>query len=91
MMVQAVVVFYGLAFAAFMYSPLSQGLLLVSITRALIWRRIVRGGIISIDKGQFEAAHSIGNDARPDDDQYRAAAGPYATYCRDGQREFVII
>lgn len=61
MMVQAMVIFYG---AAMVYnislSPIYAGIFIVSINTGAYMAEIVRGGIISIDKGQFEAAHSIG-------------------------------
>lgn len=61
MMVQAMVIFYG---AAMVYnirlSPLYAGIFIVSINTGAYMAEIVRGGIISIDKGQFEAAHAIG-------------------------------
>ena len=61
MMVQAVVVFYGAAlFLNMDMNRLFAALLIVSINTGAYMAEIVRGGIISIDKGQFEAAHAIG-------------------------------
>lgn len=61
MMVQAMVVFYGAAMALGMdMDRLVAALLIVSINTGAYMAEIVRGGIISIDKGQFEAAHAIG-------------------------------
>ncbi len=61
MIVQAMVVFYG---AAMLYnihlSPIPAGIFIVSINTGAYMAEIVRGGILSVDKGQFEAAHSIG-------------------------------
>lgn len=61
MIVQAMVVFYG---AAMIYnihlSPIPAGIFIVSINTGAYMAEIVRGGILSIDRGQFEAAHSIG-------------------------------
>ena len=61
MMVQAMVIFYGFA-AATGISPnrTLAGIIIVSINTGAYMAEIVRGGILSIDKGQFEAAHSIG-------------------------------
>lgn len=61
MMVQAMVVFYGAALAFGIHlSPIGAGIFIVSINTGAYMAEIVRGGIISVDKGQFEAAHSIG-------------------------------
>lgn len=61
MIVQAMVIFYG---AAFLYNlhlnPIPAGIFIVSINTGAYMAEIVRGGILSVDKGQFEAAHSIG-------------------------------
>ena len=62
MMVQAMVIYWGYAFAAGGKTlPLiPSGLIIVSINTGAYMAEIVRGGIISIDKGQFEGAMSIG-------------------------------
>lgn len=61
MMVQAAVVYYGLAEAFHIdMDPLRAGLLVVSINTGAYMSEIVRGGIQSIDKGQFEAASALG-------------------------------
>lgn len=61
MMVQAMVIFYGVAMVYNVHlSPLYAGMVIVSINTGAYMAEIVRGGIISIDKGQFEAAHAIG-------------------------------
>lgn len=61
MMVQAMLIFYGIA-AIFQIrlNPFVAGLFIVTINTGAYMSEIVRGGIISIDKGQYEAAHSIG-------------------------------
>ena len=61
MIVQAMVIFYGsaLAFNIHMNST-TAALLIVSVNTGAYMSEIVRGGIISIDKGQFEAAQAIG-------------------------------
>jgi putative lysine transport system permease protein len=65
MMVQAMVVFYGGALALGMdLNRLAAAFLIVSINTGAYMSEIVRGGIISIDKGQFEAAHAIGMNHR---------------------------
>ena len=61
MMVQAVVFYYGLMEAFKIdLSPLTAGLLVVSINTGAYMSEIVRGGIESIDRGQFEAANAVG-------------------------------
>ncbi|MCI1590209.1 MULTISPECIES: amino acid ABC transporter permease [Heyndrickxia] len=61
MIVQAMVIFYGsaLAFGADM-DRLYAAFLIVSINTGAYMAEIVRGGILSIDKGQYEAAQAIG-------------------------------
>lgn len=62
MMVQAMVIYWGYAFlndgATLPLIP--AGLFIVSINTGAYMAEIVRGGIISIDRGQFEGAMSIG-------------------------------
>lgn len=62
MMVQALVIFWGYAFLndGQTLDVIFSGLLIVSINTGAYMAEIVRGGIISIDKGQFEGAHAIG-------------------------------
>ena len=62
MMDQAMVIYWGYAFATGGETlPLiPSGILIVSINTGAYMAEIVRGGIISIDKGQFEGAMSIG-------------------------------
>ncbi|WP_294186756.1 amino acid ABC transporter permease [uncultured Clostridium sp.] len=61
MIVQAMVIYYGSA-AAFGIdiNRIVAGLFIVSINTGAYMSEIVRGGIVSIDKGQFEAAQAIG-------------------------------
>ena len=62
MMVQAMVIYWGYAFATGGNTlPLiPSGILIVSINTGAYMAEIVRSGIISIDRGQFEGAMSIG-------------------------------
>lgn len=62
MMVQAMVIFWGYAFATGgqTLALIPSGILIVSINTGAYMAEIVRGGIISIDHGQFEGAMSIG-------------------------------
>lgn len=61
MIVQAMVIFYGssLAFGLDM-DRLLAAIFIVSINTGAYMAEIVRGGVISIDKGQFEASQAIG-------------------------------
>ena len=62
MMVQAMVIYWGYAFASggSTLPLIPSGILIVSINTGAYMAEIVRGGIISIDRGQFEGAMSIG-------------------------------
>ncbi len=61
MIVQAMIIFYGtpLAFGITL-DKIPAGLFIVSINTGAYMSEIVRGGIISIDKGQFEASTALG-------------------------------
>lgn len=61
MIVQSMVIYYGAALAFDIdLNRIFAALLIVSINTGAYMSEIVRGGIISIDKGQFEAAQAIG-------------------------------
>ncbi|MEG0293474.1 ABC transporter substrate-binding protein/permease [Enterococcus sp.] len=61
MMVQAMVIFYGLALAfGIDLNRTVAALLIVSINTGAYMSEIVRGGIFAVDRGQFEAAQAIG-------------------------------
>jgi len=62
MMVQAMVIYWGFALAngGSTLPLLPSGIFIVSINTGAYISEIVRGGIISIDRGQFEGAQSIG-------------------------------
>lgn len=61
MIVQAMVVYYGTSILwNWNLTPLSAAFFIVSINTGAYISEVVRGGILSIDKGQFEAAKSIG-------------------------------
>lgn len=62
MMVQSMVIFWGYAFMhnGTTLPLIPAGIFIVSINTGAYMAEIVRGGIISIDKGQFEGAYSIG-------------------------------
>ena len=61
MIVQAMVIFYGsaMAFGVDMDRTVAA-IFIVSINTGAYMAEIVRGGVISVDKGQFEAAQAIG-------------------------------
>ncbi len=62
MMVQAMVIYWGYAFASggSTLPLITSGIVIVSINTGAYMAEIVRGGIISVDKGQFEGATAIG-------------------------------
>ncbi|MBQ3754934.1 MAG: amino acid ABC transporter permease, partial [Clostridia bacterium] len=62
MMVQAMFIFWGFALVnnGQTLDVTLSALVIVSINTGAYMAEIVRGGIISIDQGQFEAAHAIG-------------------------------
>lgn len=61
MIVQSMVIYYGtLQLTGFNMPRMAAAILVISINTGAYMAEIVRGGIISIDRGQTEAAHSIG-------------------------------
>lgn len=61
MIVQAMVVYYGTSILwNWNLTPLSAAFFIVSINTGAYISEVVRGGIISVDPGQFEAARAIG-------------------------------
>jgi amine acid ABC transporter, permease protein, 3-TM region, His/Glu/Gln/Arg/opine family len=61
MIVQAMVIYYGSAMVLnFNMNRVVAAIFIVSINTGAYMSEIVRGGIVSIDKGQFEAASAIG-------------------------------
>lgn len=62
MMVQAMVIYWGWAFmnGGATLPLLPAGIFIVSINTGAYMAEIVRGGIISVDKGQMEGAYSVG-------------------------------
>ena len=62
MMVQSMVIYWGYAFATGgkTLDLTLSAIMIIAINTGAYMTEIVRGGIISIDKGQFEAASAIG-------------------------------
>ena len=62
MMVQAMVIYWGYAFATggSTLPLLGAGMFIVSVNTGAYMAEIVRGGILSVDRGQSEAAAAIG-------------------------------
>ena len=61
MIVQAMVIYYGSALAFNLYmNRIFAAIFIVSINTGAYMAEIVRGGIVSVDKGQYEAAQAIG-------------------------------
>lgn len=59
MLVQALIIHYSL-FAKTGMNPLMSAIIIIFINTGAYMAEIVRGGIISVDKGQFEGAHALG-------------------------------
>ena len=60
MIVQAMVIYYGGMTIVLRMPVLTAAILIVSVNTGAYMAEIIRGGIISVDKGQKEAAHAIG-------------------------------
>lgn len=61
MIVQAMVIYYGTALAfGIDMNRIFAAIFIVSINTGAYMSEIIRGGIVSIDKGQYEAAQAIG-------------------------------
>lgn len=63
MMVQAMIIFFGLApyfNRSFLWSPFSVSLFIVSFNTAAYIAEIFRSGVNALDKGQYEAGRSLG-------------------------------
>lgn len=61
MIVQAIILYYGISqVTGINLTPMIAALIIVSINTGAYISEIVRGGIISIDKGQYEASISLG-------------------------------
>ena len=59
MMVQALIIHYSL-FVPLGMKPMASAIIIISVNTGAYMAEIVRGGIMSVDKGQFEGAHAIG-------------------------------
>lgn len=59
MMVQALIIHYSI-FVPLGMKPMASAIIIISVNTGAYMAEIVRGGIISVDKGQFEGAHAIG-------------------------------
>ena len=60
MIVQAVVIDDGAQYAGVFMDTTFAAIFIISINTGAYMAEIIRGGIVSVDKGQFEAAHAIG-------------------------------
>ena len=60
MIVQAAVIYYGAQYAGVFMDTTFAAIFIISINTGAYMAEIIRGGIFSVDKGQFEAAHAIG-------------------------------
>ena len=60
MMVQALIFYYSFKLMGINWDPLTSGLFTVSINTTAYLTEVLRGGIESVDSGQYEAARSVG-------------------------------
>lgn len=60
MIVQAVIFYYSFYQMGIRWSPLQAGLFTVSVNTTAYLTEVIRGAILAIDKGQQEAARSLG-------------------------------
>lgn len=60
MMVQALIFYYSFKMIGINWDPLTAGLFTISLNTTAYLTEVLRGGIESIDIGQYEAARSIG-------------------------------
>lgn len=60
MMVQAMVVFYGLYTIHIELDRFIAGIIVISLNTGAYMAEYVRGGIVSIEKGQYEASEALG-------------------------------
>ncbi len=60
MLLQLIVFYYGLPFVGIMLSPFQAAIIGLSLNSGAYMAEIIRGGILSVDKGQFEACKSLG-------------------------------
>lgn len=60
MIVQAMIIYYGLAFGGININPLAAGLITVTLNTTAYLAEVLRGGIQSVDNGQVEACRSLG-------------------------------
>jgi His/Glu/Gln/Arg/opine family amino acid ABC transporter permease subunit len=60
LLVQLYIIFYGLPYAGLELPDMVAGILALSINSSAYVAEIIRGGINAIDKGQMEAARSLG-------------------------------
>lgn len=60
MLLQLFVLYYGLPFVGIKLTPFQAALMGLSLNSGAYMAEIIRGGILSVDKGQFEACKSLG-------------------------------
>lgn len=60
MLLQLFVFYYGLPSVGIRFTPFQAALIGLSLNSGAYMAEIIRGGILSVDKGQFEACKSLG-------------------------------
>ena len=84
-LVQIIIVYYGLVDYGIKLEPLMAAYISLSIGIGAYLSETLRGALLSIPKGQTEAAYASGNDTLADDaENYHAASDPHCdTACRE--------
>lgn len=60
MLLQLFFFYYGLPFVGIKLEPMSAAIIGLSLNSGAYMAEIIRGGILSVDKGQFEACKALG-------------------------------
>ena len=81
-MVQLFIIYYGLYVINIELPDFLSGVIAVSLNSAAYIAEIIRSGIQAVDKGQMEAARSIGMSKSFGDAEESFIRKPSKTFCR---------
>ncbi|VFT13009.1 amino acid ABC transporter permease [Pseudomonas aeruginosa] len=76
LLVQIFVLYYGLPSVGIEFTPVTAGILALTLNVAAYLSESMRGAILGIDKGQWEAGLSVGLTWGPDPVEHHHSAGP---------------